>query len=1422
MNLEPLHPTLRKQSISQYVTTECDRQLALELWRKHAESQGMPPRLVPRAGLELITREGREWELKKVRDLAVAFPDDTLVGRVSVDANGEVTRWTPTPLDVALGQSRSGSFLVEAAYSIGPTFIKAHGIDKTAADLRFADLRPDLIQVLPASLAERKVEPEGKVVEVEMDDQRLGLRVIDIKFTAEPSRGHFAEVAYYACALAAWLVDAGLDNQYVAVDTVALWPGSHDASSVRTAARAAADEDRELGDDERLAALAEDFESVPFEVMALRLRRFFERDLPRALADPWSELDWHVDGRCRNCDWLGQRWFQRDGTPTWDDDHCIPTAERTDHLSRVAFMPRGASASLRERGISTVTELAALDSESPAFGDHQSLRLSRGVLAGRAESLVTDVSGIPAGAGTSAIMPRWVDLRIRLSVDFDVGSATSLAFAAEANWIQPYRSRQGQQAEIHPYRFRHFTVQDRSLDAERERLIAFLNFVNEILTDAHTRDPTTTYQVFIWDRVQYDHLVRVIGRHLPALLADQQLRNLVWLFPPEEVAPNPRQNTRNSPLCIVRDVVRAVVGAPLPHYYSLLSLARTYWPSWVNTEPTLKVHPLFEDPLSDQIPSERAHEIWSRSTGRRDWQEAIDQLTEALRVRLLAMRFVVDRLTEDLGDTLKSYAPRISLTGLPPDVQTRVSFDGQLWYAFARLNAALEELDIHQGRAMPIHEREARFVAARLPRRLHGPSAEAALAILGLPQMPRRRIYELADTSRELKVKEGDFGWSLAPEDAPHFLDSSIWATSRAYGLSHAVPGYLMRRSMDEVTAVTISGLDRDHGLMAVDMNSFEPVADMFDAFDEAGALDLDAHVVLDRRPTDFFTRRLLETLRAIGNPRVAADNANPVVLQAMGMEGRRGARRTSHLPAADVLWIPGTLASAEGRLQPEAVLAAAVESGVGLNASQQRALERACSRRLSLIWGPPGTGKSRTLRGLIAGATRASESESFRILICGPTYTATDNVFYPVRSDLAGRANNVLCARVRSVTSTGEGIDPNVDYPLARSDPGQRIRDLRERLESRAGPTIVSTVPQQVHNLLAVDGNQPVDELFDLIVIDEASQLDVAHAVLAIAALADGGSVVIAGDHLQLPPIHKATAPLGLEAMVGSIYNYFHVRHHIEPSMLDINYRSNATIVDFVKTAGYRTTLTAHNPTLRLHPICPLNDQTDSWPTSITWSPDLAVLADPGLPISCFIYTEGRSSQWNHFEAETTAALVRLYWRRIATLTAEGDPVNGTRPDAKQFFEKSVGVVTPHRAQQSLIISYLTRAFADSPDVTTEMIRGCVDTVERFQGQERDTIIATFALGDPDSISDEDEFLLSLNRFNVMASRARAKLIVIVSDEITTHLSRDAEVLRESALLKRLVSTYCDIDHELTLSHTPPDSTTLNVVGRHRAKREL
>ncbi|HYF64170.1 MAG TPA: C-terminal helicase domain-containing protein, partial [Herpetosiphonaceae bacterium] len=251
--------------------------------------------------------------------------------------------------------------------------------------------------------------------------------------------------------------------------------------------------------------------------------------------------------------------------------------------------------------------------------------------------------------------------------------------------------------------------------------------------------------------------------------------------------------------------------------------------------------------------------------------------------------------------------------------------------------------------------------------------------------------------------------------------------------------------------------------------------------------------------------------------------------------------------------------------------------------------------------------------------------------------------------------------------------------------------------------------------------------------------------------------------------------------------------------------------IVDLGYVAGYPRTLRAHSPALGLDLLAPAPAGAappPGWPANLFWTPEWAAFLDPAEPISCFVYKEGRSSQWNQFEADAISALVWLLRGRMGNqLRHERDrsgeliPGDGQPYDGERFWSSGIGIVTPHRAQQALIISQLQHIFPDDP---VQRIRGAVDTVERFQGQQRDTILATFALGDRDAIRDEDAFLLSLNRFNVMASRARAKLIVFVSQEVVDHLSSDMDVLRGSALLKTFAETFCSRSRPVQLGYVP------------------
>src|SRR5207244_10207896 len=83
---------------------------------------------------------------------------------------------------------------------------------------------------------------------------------------------------------------------------------------------------------------------------------------------------------------------------------------------------------------------------------------------------------------------------------------------------------------------------------------------------------------------------------------------------------------------------------------------------------------------------------------------------------------------------------------------------------------------------------------------------------------------------------------------------------------------------------------------------------------------------------------------------------------------------------------------------------------------------------------------------------------------------------------------------------------------------------------------------------------------------------------------------------------------------------------------------------------------------------------------------------------------------------------------------------------------QDGLGVVVPHRAQRAALKELF-------PDLAAA---GAIDTVERFQGGERDLVVVSATASDPEFVLAEARFLLNPNRLNVALSRPRKKLILI------------------------------------------------------------
>ena len=150
----------------------------------------------------------------------------------------------------------------------------------------------------------------------------------------------------------------------------------------------------------------------------------------------------------------------------------------------------------------------------------------------------------------------------------------------------------------------------------------------------------------------------------------------------------------------------------------------------------------------------------------------------------------------------------------------------------------------------------------------------------------------------------------------------------------------------------------------------------------------------------------------------------------------------------------------------------------------------------------------------------------------------------------------------------------------------------------------------------------------------------------------------------------------------------------------------------------------------------------------------------------------------------------------RLARLARQGmlDPEMSAPYDDETFRREAFAVISPHRAQNSAILAELGAGGWPRESMPV------VDTVERMQGNEREMIVVSYGVADREYAEREAEFLLNPNRFNVAITRARAKLVVFVSQDVLRALPRDERVMADSLALKGYPSAPGAVSTPLTL----------------------
>ncbi|WP_207533340.1 AAA domain-containing protein [Desertivirga arenae] len=422
------------------------------------------------------------------------------------------------------------------------------------------------------------------------------------------------------------------------------------------------------------------------------------------------------------------------------------------------------------------------------------------------------------------------------------------------------------------------------------------------------------------------------------------------------------------------------------------------------------------------------------------------------------------------------------------------------------------------------------------------------------------------------------------------------------------------------------------------------------------------------------------------------------------------------------------------------------------LNQKQQEAVRKIiAANELAVIHGPPGTGKTTTL---IQAIKELSERDQKQILVVAPSNTAVDLL----SEKLAAEGLNVLRignpARVsdKLVSLT---LDAKIsEHPSMRDAKklkkqaaeyvnmahkykrnfGKAEREQRKALFDEAYK--IQKEVNQIEQFIAEDlickaqiitatlvgaNHYSVRGLkYETVVIDEAGQaLEPATWIPVLKAK----KLVLAGDHCQLPPTIKSeeAARKGLNnTLLEKLVHY----HPEAVTLLEEQYRMNSRIMAYSSQVFYENKLVAHES------VANRVIKEDE--------PALSYINTAGCS-----FTEVKEGVSLNNPEEAVFLVNHL-----------------TEISAKFTEDTSVAIISPYREQVLL----LKNLIAESPELEPFHRNISVNTIDSFQGQERDVVYISMTRSNDESAIG---FLSDIRRMNVAMTRARKKLVVI-GDSVT------------------------------------------------------
>lgn len=389
------------------------------------------------------------------------------------------------------------------------------------------------------------------------------------------------------------------------------------------------------------------------------------------------------------------------------------------------------------------------------------------------------------------------------------------------------------------------------------------------------------------------------------------------------------------------------------------------------------------------------------------------------------------------------------------------------------------------------------------------------------------------------------------------------------------------------------------------------------------------------------------------------------------------------------------------------------------------------------LLVGPPGTGKtSVALRSMVEEFLSSGQT----VLLLSYTNRAVDEICEQLDCDYIRIGRELSCSPLYRTHLLNNVVKENNN----RNEVRKALMDV---------PVVVSTVNSMV-------SHADIFKLrsFDVTIIDEASQI-LEPQITGL--LTQVNKFIMIGDHKQLPAVvvqdesssvveSSILHDIGLTNCRNSLFERLYDRAsrcsyegEVSPiAMLDHQGRMHPEIAEFVNENFYEKKLVA----------VPVKHQTEELPYKIYDEADsfIATTRIGFIDIPLPPVTE-RQPKLNQYEADAITDIVEKLIELHAKNGIEFDPIT------------QIGIIVPFRRQIAAVRTALSSVTSLGEQVNDMMI----DTVERYQGSQRDIIIYGTTITRPYELDILSNIvclgdILVDRKLNVAITRARKQLFIL------------------------------------------------------------